>query len=58
MWYGHVFYDPFLVILTVLAETTPGVYQASGYGDLAANKSMWSVLRLGSFCLFLSVFHG
>jgi len=24
-----------------VCETTPGVYQASGYGDLAANKSIW-----------------
>ena len=23
------------------AETTPGVYQASGYGDLTASESMW-----------------
>ena len=23
------------------AETTPGVYQASGYGDLTATESMW-----------------
>ncbi|KAN0107693.1 alpha/beta-hydrolase [Russula decolorans] len=24
-----------------VCETTPGVYQASGYGDLATNKSIW-----------------
>jgi len=24
-----------------VCETTPGVYQASGYGDIAANKSIW-----------------
>ncbi|KAI0757297.1 serine carboxypeptidase [Daedaleopsis nitida] len=24
-----------------VCETTPGVYQASGYGDLAANRSLW-----------------
>ncbi|KAH8102251.1 alpha/beta-hydrolase [Cristinia sonorae] len=24
-----------------VCETTPGVYQASGYGDLSANESMW-----------------
>ncbi|KAI0036241.1 serine carboxypeptidase [Vararia minispora EC-137] len=24
-----------------ICETTPGVYQASGYGDIAANKSIW-----------------
>ncbi|OBZ77227.1 Carboxypeptidase S1 [Grifola frondosa] len=24
-----------------VCETTPGVYQASGYGDLTANESMW-----------------
>ncbi len=32
------------VIFTVMAETTPGVYQASGYGDLAPDKSVWFVL--------------
>ncbi|PPQ68463.1 hypothetical protein CVT24_005560 [Panaeolus cyanescens] len=26
---------------TGICETTPGVYQASGYGDITANKSMW-----------------
>lgn len=24
-----------------VCETTPGVYQASGYGDLTANESLW-----------------
>ena len=24
-----------------VCETTPGVYQASGYGDLSANQSLW-----------------
>ncbi|KAI0271169.1 hypothetical protein BGY98DRAFT_1006915 [Russula aff. rugulosa BPL654] len=24
-----------------VCETTPDVYQASGYGDLAGNKSIW-----------------
>ena len=24
-----------------VCETTPGVYQASGYGDLSANESLW-----------------
>ena len=33
------------VMFTISAETTPHVYQASGYGDLAANKSIWCVLR-------------
>lgn len=28
------------------AETTPGVYQASGYGDIAKNESIWSVVGL------------
>jgi hypothetical protein len=37
--------DPTVVFIVSL-ETTPGVYQASGYGDLAANKSMWFVLHL------------
>ena len=34
------------VILMVLTETTPGVYQASGYGDLASDKSIWFVLLI------------
>ena len=33
------------VVFTILAETTPHVYQASGYGDLFANKSIWFVLH-------------
>ena len=33
-------------IFTLSEETTPGVYQASGYGDIAANKSVWFVLHL------------
>ena len=41
------------VMFTISAETTPHVYQASGYGDLAANKSIWCVLR---FQVPLSVF--
>ena len=28
-----------------VCETTPGVYQASGYGDLTANQSLWSVYQ-------------
>ena len=24
-----------------ILETTPGVYQASGYGDIASDKSIW-----------------
>jgi hypothetical protein len=52
----HFLYDPSLVVLTVWVETTPGVYQASGYGDLAANKSIWFVLHLGCFSVsFISV---
>ncbi len=30
-----------LVIVTCRTETTPGVYQASGYGDIASSKSIW-----------------
>jgi hypothetical protein len=33
------------VAFTVSAETTPNVYQASGYGDLTANESIWFVLH-------------
>ena len=32
------------VVFTIFAETTPHVYQASGYGDIAADKSIWFVL--------------
>jgi len=47
------------VILTVVAETTPGVYQASGYGDLASDKSIWFVLRImgGMYPSFSQEFH-
>jgi hypothetical protein len=35
-------------------ETTPGVYQASGYGDISANKSIWFVLHIYcSLCFYL-----
>jgi hypothetical protein len=27
-----------------VCETTPGVYQASGYGDLTSSESIWSVV--------------
>ena len=29
-----------------VCETTPGVYQASGYGDLTSNESIWLVFSL------------
>jgi hypothetical protein len=48
---GHLVYDPPRVILTASTETTHGVYQASGYGDIASDKSIWFVLHLdGSLC--------
>lgn len=28
-----------------VCETTPGVYQASGYGDIASNESIWCVFN-------------
>jgi hypothetical protein len=28
-----------------VCETTPGVYQASGYGDLTSSESLWSVCK-------------
>lgn len=31
-----------------VCETTPGVYQASGYGDLTSNESLWYVTRAGA----------
>ncbi len=40
---GHFVYGASHVILTVRAETTKGVYQASGYGDVASYKSIWFV---------------
>ncbi len=27
-----------------VCETTPGVYQASGYGDLTSSESLWYVM--------------
>ena len=43
--------------LTVLVETTKGVYQASGYGDLASDKSIWFVLHLGGSLFFQIMFY-
>jgi hypothetical protein len=43
---------PIPSIFTLSEETTPGVYQASGYGDLAANKSIWFVLHFEYFLCF------
>lgn len=37
---------PFIQSKLYGAETTDGVYQASGYGDLDANSHMWYVLSL------------
>ena len=56
---GHFVYDLLEdlspIVLTGLplglAETLEGVYQASGYGDLPLNKSIWFVLLRG-FSLF------
>jgi hypothetical protein len=43
-------------VFTIYAETTPHVYQASGYGDLAANKSIWFVLRFEApFPVFMNI---
>jgi hypothetical protein len=33
-----------MATFTIPLETTPHVYQASGYGDIAADKSIWFVL--------------
>ncbi|KAN0107688.1 carboxypeptidase S1 [Russula decolorans] len=38
---GLFVHDASPVIWTVWAETTRGVYQASGYGDVNADKSIW-----------------
>jgi hypothetical protein len=40
---GYFVYDASPVMLIVWAETTRGVYQASGYGDVNADKSIWFV---------------
>jgi hypothetical protein len=52
-----LFQDASSVIFTVSAETSPDVYQASGYGDLtSADKSIWFVLHLEGFLgIFVSV---
>ena len=53
---GYFAHDASPVILTVWAETTRGVYQASGYGDVNADKSIWFVLKFGcSPFLFICV---
>lgn len=53
MWLSHFIYDPSIIIFTVSAETTEGVYQASGYGDLSEDKSIWFVFHFGaSLCNF------
>ena len=49
-WVHFDYWGQPIIILTISTETTPGVYQASGYGDLTADKSMWSVLRLRVLC--------
>ncbi len=47
MWLSDLVYGPSIIVFTVSAETTPHVYQASGYGDLTANKSIWFVFYFG-----------
>ena len=48
-----ILYEPSACYIDSWAETTKGVYQASGYGDLASDKSIWFVLHLKrSLCLF------
>ncbi len=37
-----------------VCETTPGVYQASGYGDLTSSESIWyDLFNIVGGCLFL-----
>jgi hypothetical protein len=51
MWLSWFVYGASIIIFTVSAETTPHVHQASGYGDLASNKSIWFVFLFGiSLC--------
>ena len=37
-WFAPSLFVPFYIFFL---ETTPGVFQASGYGDLTASKSLW-----------------
>ena len=53
MWLGDLVYGASTIVFTILAETTPHVYQASGYGDLSSTKSIWFVFHFGvSLCNF------
>jgi hypothetical protein len=55
MWLSDFIYRASTIVFTVSAETTPNVYQASGYGDLSANKSIWFVFHFGvSLCNYQS----
>lgn len=46
------FFLPFLCYSNLFfIETTPGVFQASGYGDLTATESLWCN------CFYVSKFH-
>ena len=55
MWWGYTvsFVMHPLSYSHFLAETTPGVYQASGYGDLSVDKSIWYVLHLECSLCFI-----
>jgi hypothetical protein len=46
MWLSDFLYGASIIVFTISAETTPHVYQASGYGDISANKSVWFVFHL------------
>ena len=38
---SSIIYYSSIYLIILSAETTPGVYHASGYGDISANKSIW-----------------
>ena len=57
---GFTFSFVLFSVFNALLETTPGVYQASGYGDLTEKESIWCncfiILRSGSYLLQVLVF--
>ena len=44
MWYEESTSN--IIHFNLFSETTPGVYQASGYADLTASEHMWFVTSI------------
>jgi len=54
LWYV-VHCIPIHIDLWQISETTPGVNQVSGYGDISASKSLWYVQFILSPCSILKI---